>query len=79
MVDNVPGDFHLSMRRCPVWDKATATPQTLWREPDHRRFKDPRADQAASGEWLRPLYCVCRQDPIFVLDRRKAARRAVQP
>ena len=42
---------------------------------DYRGQQGPRPDQAATGIGLRSLPGVCRQDPVFVLDRPEAARR----
>ena len=81
MVAKVPGDFHFVYEEsATLWDKATAIATKIYGASEVTADSKVRgANQAASGERLRPLSRLYRQDPIFVLDRRKSARRAVQP
>ena len=62
-----------------LWDKMKAiATQDLRRVGDHRRQQGARADQAAAGSGLRPLPGVRGEDPVLVLDRSEAARRAAR-
>ena len=81
IVDKVPVDFRFVYEdEATLWDKVTAIATKLYGAREVTAdFEDSRANQKASRERLRPLSRLRRQNPIFVLDGRKAARRAIPP